>query len=270
MLCRHCGVKDGTLVCTGCRDTAYCSSACQLVAWKQGHKELCRGKISTKPLTPIPPLNPPFVRMSPAEEREARAKESWGLACQCVYILDHRYAGSNHPHLYYAIPNPSALELVTENLHISDKCAPLDFPHADTEILYEITILSGRKAMRYRAVVPTPPDFFAANERSCDIGPPYRVSEELCNRTAGGIQHSFAKQIFGMPEMWKCANITCIPTLFLKEPNAPRKAVVGSKLVFRTRKAALEDIWAPCCHDEECVTIVQTMLTNAMEKARNK
>jgi hypothetical protein len=42
------------------------------------------------------------------------------------------------------------------------------------------------------------------------------------------------------------------------------------KLVFRTRKPALEDIWAPCCYDEECITIVRTMLTKAMIKAMER
>jgi hypothetical protein len=42
------------------------------------------------------------------------------------------------------------------------------------------------------------------------------------------------------------------------------------KLVFRMRKPALEDIWAPCCYDEECITIVRTMLTKAMIKAMEK
>jgi hypothetical protein len=70
----------------------------------------------------------------------------------------------------------------------------------------ELTILTTPKPVRYRASVTALPDFHAANERSCDIGPPYRVSEELSNRTAVGLQHSFAKQVFAMPEMWKCSN----------------------------------------------------------------
>ncbi|KAJ7508463.1 hypothetical protein B0H11DRAFT_1965162 [Mycena galericulata] len=268
MLCRHCGDKPGTLMCTGCRNNAYCSSGCQLVAWTQGHKELCRGKTSNKPLKPIAPLDPPFVRMSLEEERIVRAKTPWGLACQCVMIIENRYIQSDDPEIYFAIPNPPVLELVTEPMHISDKMPPLDFPHATTEILCEFTILNGtRPPLRYRAVVPTPPDFLAANERSCDIGPPYRASEELCNRTATGLQHSFAKQLFAMPEMHKCANPGCATTIVLGMAGlGPRKAVVGSKLVFRTRKPALEDIWAPCCYDTTCVTTVRTMLTNAMMK----
>jgi hypothetical protein len=83
--------------------------------------------------------------------------------------------------------------------------------------------------VRYTAVVPTPPDFLAANERSCDIGPPYRASEELCNRTAGGLQNSFAKQIFALPEMTKCANPKCFFTMLLGDQRfGPRMAVVGS------------------------------------------
>ncbi|KAJ7269605.1 hypothetical protein C8J57DRAFT_1322511, partial [Mycena rebaudengoi] len=264
MLCRHCVDKEGILVCTGCRRTAYCSRECQLVSWKQGHKQLCRGEVN-KPLKPIAPLNPPFVRMNPAEERAARAKESWGLACQCIAVIDNRYVESEDHDRYLAVPNPPVIELVTENLHLSDKCASLDFPHANDEIRYEFTILNGLNPVRYKVVVPTPPDFLAANERSCDIGPPYKVSDELCNRTALGLQHSFAKQLFA------CAGDTCLATVVLGiESHGPRQAVVGSKLVFRTRKPALEDLWAPVCYDPACVTKVWIMLTNAMMKQVKK
>jgi hypothetical protein len=93
----------------------------------------------------------------------------------------------------------------------------------------EFTILNGLNPVRYKVVVPTPPDFLAANERSCDIGPPYKVSDELCNRTALGLQHSFAKQLFAVPEMWKCINKTCLATVVLGiESHGPRQAVVGS------------------------------------------
>ncbi|KAJ7744165.1 hypothetical protein B0H16DRAFT_1560383 [Mycena metata] len=270
MHCRHCGDKPGTLICSGCRKVSYCSSECQLVSWKHGHKELCHGRNSTKPLTPIPPLNPPPVRMSPAEERAARAKKSWGLASQCMFTLDSRYVKPGQPGVYFALPDPPKLELVTENLHLSDRLAPLDFPHANNEILCEITVAIGTKPLRYRAIVPTPPDFHAANERSCDLGPPYRVSEELCNRTALGLQDSFAKQIFALPEMRQCANRVCQNALLGIESTGPRKVVVGSKLVHRTRKVALEDIWTPCCYDETCVATIRTMLTNAMLKDREK
>ncbi|KAJ6533756.1 hypothetical protein DFH09DRAFT_124721 [Mycena vulgaris] len=271
MLCRHCGDKPGTLVCTGCKATAYCSGECQSVSWKQGHKELCQGRTTNKAFTPIAPLDPPIIRMSPAKEREARRKKSWGLACQCVFVIDNRYIASKDPDLYFAVQNPPVLELVRENLHLSDKCAPLDFPHAENEILCEFSILTGMGAVRYKAVVPTPPDFLAANQRSCDIGPPYRVSEELCNRTALGLQNSFAEQLFAMPQMWKCANTKCLTTVFLGiDSYYGRKVVIGSKLVFRTRKPALEDMWAPCCYDEGCITTIQTMLANAMTKQTKK
>ncbi|KAJ7139105.1 hypothetical protein C8R44DRAFT_727211 [Mycena epipterygia] len=164
--------------------------------------------------------------MSLEEERVARTKEPWGLASNCMMTLDNRYLQSGAPEIYYAIPNPPALELVTDNFHISDKLAPLDFPHAVNEILYEITILS-RPHVWYRAIVPTPPDFLAANERSCDIGPLYKASEELCNRTALGLQQSFAKQVFAKPETWICVNPRCLSTALLGS-FGPRIAVVGS------------------------------------------
>ncbi|KAJ7152451.1 hypothetical protein C8R46DRAFT_1302834 [Mycena filopes] len=109
MHCRHCGENLGTLVCTGCRNVSYCSNECQVVSWKQGHKELCRGRTTTRHLTPIPPLNPPPVRMSPAEERAARKKKSWGLASQCAMTLHSRYVDSYD---YYALPNPPVLWVV--------------------------------------------------------------------------------------------------------------------------------------------------------------
>ncbi|KAJ7474081.1 hypothetical protein FB451DRAFT_1367090 [Mycena latifolia] len=240
------------------------------MAWKQGHKELCQGRTTNKPFAPIAPLNPPLTRMSPAEERAARRKKPWGLACQCIMTIDSRYLASGDPEIYFAIEDPPALELVTENLHLSDKCAPLDFPHADTEILCEFSILAGgARAVRYKAVVPTPPDFLAANERACDIGPPYKPSEELCNRTAMGLQNSFARQIFALPEMRKCANVRCLATTVLGiESYFPRMVVIGSKLVFRTRKPVLEDIWAPCCFDEGCADTLRTRISNAMMKDR--
>jgi len=263
MLCRHCGEKPGTLICTGCRNSAYCSSECQLVSWQQGHKELCRGKTSNKPLKPIPPLNPPVPRMSLEEERAAR---KMNLASKCMMTIDSSYVASDDPEIYYAIPNPPMLELVTE--HISDNTPTIDFPHATTEILYEVTIPNRGSGVHYRAVVPAPPDFHAANERSCDIGAPYRPSEELCNRTALGVQYSFAKQLFAVPEMQRCYHPACIGTLFLgeTESDGPRQAVVVSKLVFRTRKAALLEIWAPCCYDDACVSTIRRTLTNSIVK----
>ncbi|KAF8211710.1 hypothetical protein K438DRAFT_56303 [Mycena galopus ATCC 62051] len=60
------------LMYTGCRNSAYCSSECRLVSWQEGHKELCRGMTSNKPLKPIPPLNLPVPRMSLEKERAAR------------------------------------------------------------------------------------------------------------------------------------------------------------------------------------------------------
>ncbi|KAJ7669077.1 hypothetical protein B0H17DRAFT_208951 [Mycena rosella] len=88
MLCRHCGDKPGSLVCTGCREVAYCSAECQRVSWRQGHKELCQGRTSNKSLMPIAPVDPPFVHMSPAGERAARAKTPWGLSCKCIMTID--------------------------------------------------------------------------------------------------------------------------------------------------------------------------------------
>jgi hypothetical protein len=153
----------------------------------------------------------------------------------------------------------------------------------------EVTIPIRGNGVGYRAVIPAPPDFHAANERPCDIGAPYRPSEELCNRTAFGVQYSFSKQLFAVPEMQRCSNPTCIGTLFLSEmeSDGPRQAVVGSyaftfssslkrmklteyctprKLVFRTRRPALLEIWAPCCYDDVCVSTIRRALTNSIVK----
>ncbi|KAJ7608666.1 hypothetical protein FB45DRAFT_945656 [Roridomyces roridus] len=270
-LCRHCGQKQGTLQCTGCRKVGYCSNDCQLVSWKQGHKELCRGKETNKPLTPISPLDPPFSRMTLAEERLVRQRNPWELASACVMTLDKEYLESGDPEIYFAIPDAPIVELIPEGeLHISDQCAPLDLPHSTNEILCEFTLLNPIGPIRYRIIVPTPPDFLAANERACDLGPPYRASEELCNRTATGLQQSFARQIFAHPGMWACANLQCADYKngTARQKFGPRKALVGSKLVHRTRKPALEDIWAPCCDSQKCVDTVRDMLMNAMMKTK--
>ncbi|KAJ7159591.1 hypothetical protein C8R46DRAFT_1108659, partial [Mycena filopes] len=265
IICRHCGENPGSLICTGCRDVSYCSNECQLASWKQGHKELCRGRTNTRHLTPIPPLNPPPARMSPPEERAARTDTPWGLETNCTMALDSRYLDSYD---YYAFPSPPVLEVVAEDFHRSEKIACIDFPHATNEILCEITVITGGPPpTRYRAVVRTPPDFHAANERSCDIGPPYRVSEELCNRTAVGIQQSFAKQIFALPDMRRCTNRACQTALSGIESTGPRTVVIASrKLVHRNRKTALGDIWAPTCRDETCIATIRTALINSFLK----
>ncbi|KAJ7608675.1 hypothetical protein FB45DRAFT_945670 [Roridomyces roridus] len=264
-LCRHCGQKQGTLQCTGCRKVGYCSNDCQLVSWKQGHKELCRGKETNKPLTPIAPLDTPLFSDDPRGRTTGSATQSLGTRFGV-------YLESGDPEIYFAIPDAPIVELIPEGeLHISDQCAPLDFPHSTlNEILCEFTLLNPIGPIRYRIIVPTPPDFLAANERSCDLGPPYRASEELCNRTATGLQQSFARQIFAHPGMWACGNLACpdYKNGTARQKFGPRKALVGSKLVHRTRKPALEDIWAPCCDSQKCVDTVRDMLMNAMMKTK--
>ncbi|KAJ7305428.1 hypothetical protein DFH08DRAFT_1089084 [Mycena albidolilacea] len=159
--------------------------------------------------------------------------------------------------------------------------------NASNQFSFIIIAVSRGNGIGYQAVIPAPPEFHAANERSCDIGVPYRPSEELCNRTALGVQYSFSKQLFAVPEMQRCSNPTCIGTLFLSEmeSDGPRQAVVGSytftfssslkrmklteyctprKLVFRTRRPALLEIWAPCCYDDVRVSTIRRAFTNSI------
>ena len=43
--CGHCGALAATQslhLCTGCRQRKYCNQACQLAAWRAGHKRECK------------------------------------------------------------------------------------------------------------------------------------------------------------------------------------------------------------------------------------
>ena len=43
--CGHCGTlatAQTLLLCTGCRQRAYCGRSCQLLAWRAGHKKVCK------------------------------------------------------------------------------------------------------------------------------------------------------------------------------------------------------------------------------------
>ena len=40
--CSHCFAKEAAHVCSGCRNTRYCSKECQKADWKKGHKNTCK------------------------------------------------------------------------------------------------------------------------------------------------------------------------------------------------------------------------------------
>ncbi|KAJ7761870.1 hypothetical protein DFH07DRAFT_939551, partial [Mycena maculata] len=174
--------------------------------------------------------------------------------------LENGSIQSGDPEIYFAIPNPPALELVQENLHISDKMPAIDFPHASgtTEILCEISMVSSRALQGHR----TPPDFLAANERACDISPPYTPSEELCNRTAVGLQHSSSQ--FGATQGKRATS----PQVKVASMG-PRVAVAGPKLVFRLVGRPWK-IWAPYCFDEKCILTYRFINCHLHRRVRRK
>ncbi|KAJ7632152.1 hypothetical protein FB45DRAFT_1026342 [Roridomyces roridus] len=211
----------------------------QLASWQQCHKQLCR-KTTNQILKPMPPLDPPVVR---------ECSEAETLTSQGVAVTDFR--SFPYSQLYYAVSNPPVLERESGEKGFT---RPNLFTHSKKEILCEFMFMVMGGPI-YRAVVPTPADFLAANERACDLGPPYQVSAELCTRTVEGLQSSFVKQLLKDPLMRRCAKPGC-----LSQSDAPRRVVIGSSFAQRTPRTSLQVMWAPCCYNDRCLeTLKDTM-----------
>ena len=58
-LCANCNAPASDL-CTGCKATYYCGTACQSVAWKEGHRAVCRAAFALRALASLS-VNPDVV-----------------------------------------------------------------------------------------------------------------------------------------------------------------------------------------------------------------
>lgn len=64
--CAHCNSGGKLMICTGCRNTYYCSREHQSADWRNGHKETCKTG-GSRPPTTTAPSPPPREILEPGE-----------------------------------------------------------------------------------------------------------------------------------------------------------------------------------------------------------